>query len=85
MNLHFTGADAEAVMINAPTVAVSAGSACTSMVPHPSHVLTAMGMSTDDASECLRFSTGRSTTSDDIAKAVSVLVPAVNRIRELTK
>jgi len=85
VNLHFTGADAEAVMINAPTVAVSAGSACTSMVPHPSHVLTAMGMSTDDASECLRFSTGRSTTSDDIAKAVSVLVPAVNRIRELTK
>ena len=85
VNLHFTGADAEAVMINAPTVAVSAGSACTSMVPHPSHVLTAMGMSTDDASECLRFSTGRPTTSDDIAKAVSVLVPAVNRIRELTK
>ncbi len=85
VNLHFTGADAEAVMINAPTVAVSAGSACTSMVPHPSHVLTAMGMSTDDASECLRFSTGRPTTSDDIAKAVSVLVPAVTRIRELTK
>ncbi len=85
VNLHFTGADAEAVMTNAPTVAVSAGSACTSMVPHPSHVLTAMGMSTDDASECLRFSTGRPTTSDDIAKAVSVLVPAVTRIRELTK
>lgn len=85
VNLRFTGADAEAVMVNAPTVAVSAGSACTSMVPHPSHVLTAMGMSTDDASECLRFSTGRPTTSDDITKAVDVLVPAVARIRELTK
>ena len=85
INIRFTGADAEAVMVNAPTVAVSSGSACTSMVPHPSHVLTAMGMSADDASECLRFSTGRPTTSDDITEAVAALVPAVTRVRELTQ
>ena len=85
INIRFTGADAEAVMVNAPTVAVSSGSACTAMVPHPSHVLTAMGMSADDASECLRFSTGRPTTSDDITEAVGALVPAVTRVRELTQ
>ena len=85
INVRFTGADAEAVMVNAPTVAVSSGSACTSMVPHPSHVLIAMGMSADDASECLRFSTGRPTTSEDITEAVAALVPAVTRVRELTR
>jgi cysteine desulfurase len=85
VNVRFTGADAEAVMVNAPTVAMSSGSACTSMVPHPSHVLIAMGMSADDASECLRFSTGRPTTSEDITEAVAALVPAVTRVRGLTQ
>ena len=85
VNVRFTGADAEAVMVNAPTVAMSSGSACTSMIPHPSHVLIAMGMSADDASECLRFSTGRPTTSEDITEAVAALVPAVTRVRELTR
>ena len=85
VNVRFTGADAEAVIVNAPTVAVSTGSACTSMVPHPSHVLTAMGMSADAASECLRFSTGRPTTSEDITEAVTALVSAVTRVRELTR
>jgi cysteine desulfurase len=85
VNVRFTGADAEAVMVNAPTVAMSSGSACTSMLPHPSHVLIAMGMSADDASECLRFSIGRPTTSEDITEAVAALVPAVTRVRELTR
>ena len=84
-NVRFVGADAEAVMVNASTVAVASGSACTSMVPHPSHVLTSMGMSNDEASECLRFSTGRPTTSEEVAEAVSALVPAVTRVRELTR
>ena len=85
VNVRFAGADAEAVMVNAPTVSLSSGSACTSMVPHPSHVLIAMGMSADDASECLRFSIGRPTTSEDITEAVAALVPAVTRVRELTR
>lgn len=85
VNVRFTGADAEAVMVNAPTVAMSSGSACTSMVPHPSHVLTAMGMSADAASECLRFSTGRPTTSEDITEAITAIVSAVTRVRELTR
>ncbi len=85
VNVRFAGADAEAVMVNAPTIAVSSGSACTSMVPHPSHVLTAMGMSADEASECLRFSTGRPTTDESITEAVTALVSAVTRVRELTR
>ncbi len=85
VNIRFAGADAEAIMANAPTVAVSSGSACTSMFPHPSHVLMAMGMPAEDASECLRFSTGRPTTGEDITEAVAVLVPAVTRVREVTR
>ena len=84
VNLRFVGADAEAVMANAPSVFVSSGSACSSRIPAPSHVLIAMGLSEEEAYECLRFSVGRHTTSDEIATAVESLAEAVVRVRRLT-
>lgn len=83
-NVRFVGADAEAVMANAPWVAVSAGSACSSMVPSPSHVLLAMGLGPTEASECLRFSVGRPTTEAEIKSAVDCIAHAVERVREMT-
>ena len=83
LNLRFIGADAEAVMAWMPDVLVSAGSACQSAVSTPSHVLTAMGMSTVAASESIRISLGRPTTSEEIRSAASAIVDAVTRVREL--
>jgi cysteine desulfurase len=82
-SLRFAGADAEAVMANAPTVAVSSGSACTSMTPAPSHVLIAMGLGRNEALECLRFSVGRPTDELEIDRAVDQVVGAVRRVRDL--
>jgi len=82
-NLRFEGADAEAVMANAPDVAISSGSACTSLVPTPSHVLMAMGFDPSAASECLRFSLGRTTTALEIDAAVTSIERSVRRVREL--
>ncbi len=45
--------------------AVSTGSACASGKEKPSHVLTAMGVSPQDAGRALRFSAGWGTTRDD--------------------
>ena len=45
--------------------AVSTGSACASGKEKPSHVLTAMGVSPEDAARALRFSAGWGTTRDD--------------------
>lgn len=83
VNVHLPGADAEAVMANAPHVAVSSGSACTSMVPAPSHVLRAMGMDPAAASECLRVSVGRPTTIEDIDMAAEDLAEAVGHVRSM--
>lgn len=80
-NLRFVEADAEAVMANAPGVAVSSGSACTSMNPSPSHVLTAMGMTKQAALESIRISVGRPTSVDEIDSAVEQLASAVERVR----
>ncbi|MFW5471107.1 cysteine desulfurase family protein [Knoellia sp. CPCC 206435] len=83
--LHFPGADAEAVMANMPDVWVSTGSACTARVPEPSHVLIAMGLSRQQAYECIRYSVGRSTTSEEIRTAVERSAVAVERVRMLTE
>lgn len=83
LNLRFVGADAEAVMTSMPNVLVSAGSACQSAVPSPSHVLLAMGLSSTAASESLRISLGRPTTELEIEEAADAIVAAVTRVREL--
>lgn len=79
----FIGADAEAVMANAPKLAASSGSACTSMVPAPSHVLLAMGLDHEAALECIRFSVGRPTTAREIRTAVGDVALAVERVRAM--
>ena len=83
-NLHFEGADSEAVMTNMDPVAVSTGSACSSGSIEPSEVLLAMGLTRDAAFESVRFSLGRFTTEDDIDLAVESTVAAVERVREMT-
>lgn len=83
LNLRFEGADGEAVIANLQHVAASVGSACQSSVPTPSHVLLAMGLSTLEAEQSVRFSLGRCITSDDVEVAVDDIVLAVTRVREL--
>ena len=62
-NLRFDGIDASALMTSlSRDVAMASGSACTSANPEPSHVLTAMGMTTDEVKSSLRLSLGARTT-----------------------
>jgi cysteine desulfurase len=81
LNVHFHGADAEAVIVNAPNLALSTGSACSSGVPEPSHVLLAMLGDPAPASECVRISFGRPTTEGDIAAAAEALRHSVAYVR----
>lgn len=83
-NVHFDGADADAVVVNLEPVATSTGSACSSGSIEPSEVLLAMGLSRETAYECVRFSLGRFTTEDDIDIAVDRAVAAVSRVRAMT-
>lgn len=85
LNLRFIGADAEAVMASMPEIQVSSGSACQSAMPTPSHVLLAMGRTGLEASESLRISLGRPTTTDEIQTAATSIAAAVTRVRSLTR
>jgi cysteine desulfurase len=62
-------------------VAASGGSACTTGSPEASHVLLAMGLPRELALGFVRFSLGRESTEDDIARAAAAYPEAVARAR----
>ncbi len=53
-----------------PELAFSTGSACTSALLQPSHVLTSMGLSAEVAGSSLRFCLGKDNTDEEISLAV---------------
>jgi cysteine desulfurase len=65
-------------------VDASAGSACASGAPLPSHVLRAMGYPDDLAAGALRCTPGRASTEAEIDAAAASIADAVERIRERT-
>lgn len=77
------GIDADALIVATPQVAFSSGSACTSSVPQPSHVLLAMGMSTEAAEQCVRLSVGRFTTAEQTTRAVELIAASTQHLRAL--
>jgi cysteine desulfurase len=65
-------------------VAVSTGSACSSGSMEPSHVLTAIGKTPDEAHGSLRFSLSSMTSEADVDYVIEVLPGIVSRLRELS-
>jgi cysteine desulfurase len=65
-NICFQGQDANMLIGRMKNMAVSNGSACTSAIVEPSHVLKAIGLSDDDAFASLRISLGKYTTENEI-------------------
>ena len=85
-NLSFEFVEGEGLILSLDLVgvAVSSGSACTSGSLEPSHVLSSMGVPPEIAHGSLRFSLGRSTTSEDIEYVLQVLPPIVERMRAMS-
>lgn len=81
-NICFPGISAQHLIKKLPQYAFSLGSACTSAVPEPSHVLTAMGLSTAEAAASIRLSFGMNNTTDDIDPIVHDFKMAVTQLRE---
>ncbi|MNX94314.1 Cysteine desulfurase [compost metagenome] len=71
-------------MMGMKGIAVSSGSACTSASLEPSHVLKAIGVSSDLAHTSLRFGLGRFTTAAEIDETAAIVIAQVRRLRELS-
>lgn len=79
LNVGFEGISAADLLSRLqPALAASTGSACTSGIPEPSHVLRAIGLDDERAASSVRFSLGKETTANDIKEAVALIEQAVH-------
>jgi cysteine desulfurase len=85
-NLYFDGIDGEALVIalDLRGFAVSTGAACSSGAITPSHVLTAIGLSSDRARASIRFSLGRFNTAAQVDALVEALELSVAHLRRIS-
>jgi cysteine desulfurase len=84
LSLSFGGVDGESLRLALSDIAVSAGSACASSNPEPSHVLSALGLSDARAQSTLRFGIGRFTTEAEVDRVIERVAAEVGRLRAVT-
>jgi cysteine desulfurase len=86
LNVTFDGIKGESLVmaLDLEGVACSTGSACASGSIEPSHVLTALGLSSDDARSSIRLSLGRYNTEADVDAALEVIPRVVERLRAIS-
>ena len=86
VNASFPGARSDHLLLalDSRGLAASAGAACASGGVEPSPVLKAMGVPRELAICAIRFSLGRTTTGDDVARALAIVAESVKAARKVT-
>jgi cysteine desulfurase len=81
----FAGCEADAILMHLDMAGIQAasGSACTTGMPEPSHVLTAMGIPHHIALGALRLTLGKQTTGADIDTVLEALPGIIQKVRRL--
>ena len=84
LNVSFTGIDSETMLmaLDLEGICASSGSACMVGSVRVSHVLLAMGLSTERARSAIRFSLGTWTTAEEIADVADALKRIASRTKD---
>lgn len=85
-NISFRFIEGEGLLISLDLqgIAVSTGSACSSGTLEPSPVIRALGRNDELARGAIRFSFGKDNTDQDVDYVVEVLLPVVEKLRQLS-
>ena len=83
VNIRIDGIDNESLilMLDSAGICISAGSACQSHESKPSHVLTAMGLTIDEARSSIRVSFSRMNTIEEIIEAAQTIAGFIDVLR----
>jgi cysteine desulfurase len=86
VNFWFSFVEGESLVIQLDLkgIAVSTGSACSSMKLEPSYVLTAIGLKPEQAHGSLRISLGRETKESDLDYLIDNLFQTIKKLREIS-
>lgn len=87
LNLRVEDIDSETLllMLDAKGVCISAGSACHSHRSEPSRVLTAMGLSDDEARDSVRISFSSTNTPAEIEEAAAIFSSCIKTLAGLQR
>jgi len=87
VNYSFENVEGELLLqhLDEEGIACSSGSACSADSSGPSHVLTAIGLSSELIAGSLRISLGKYVKEDDIDYFLEVLPEAIKKVRSLTE
>ncbi len=80
LSLSFKGQEANTILSGLTGIAASAGAACHSDQVNVSRVLEAMNVPTEWAMGTIRFSVGKTTTEEEIDKAIEIVSDTINKL-----
>jgi cysteine desulfurase len=80
-NISIQGIKADELISKLPHLAFSTGSACTSAIPEPSHVLKAMGISDEMAKSSIRISLGKFSKEEEVMQAAKEICNQIEKLR----
>ena len=84
LNVRFDGIESKAIINTvSKKIAISAGSACTTQVVEPSHVLLAIGLGEDQTHSSIRVGCGRFNTDEEIEIATDEIYHAVESLGKI--
>jgi len=86
VNVSVDFVEGESMLLNLDLegICASTGSACSSAILEPSHVLLALGLPPEQAHGSLRFTLGRENTEADVEQVLEVLPGIVARLRAMS-
>lgn len=80
INLSIQGIESKALIISLHDIAISAGSACTSAIVEPSHVILALGFGPQRAHSAIRIGVGRTNSKEQVLTACNRIVLEVRKL-----
>lgn len=84
LNVRFDGIEGKAIINSvSKKVALSAGSACTTQIVEPSHVLLALGLSEEEAHSAIRIGCSRFNTDEEIEVAADEIYSCVETLAKI--
>jgi len=84
LNVRFDGIESKAIINSvSKKLAISAGSACTTQMVEPSHVLLALGLNEEQAHSAIRIGCVRFNTEEEINTALGEILSCVNSLAKI--
>ena len=85
LNIYFAGVESKAIINSiSKEIAISAGSACTTQIVEPSHVILALGYDENRAHSSIRIGLGRFNKEEEIDYCIEIIAKSVKTLKGIT-